>query len=86
VSKPISIPRKNGDYDPKKKMVTMSFKNENFVQPMGRPSMQLGWTLFFPFWGVVGRVIFNFSSLFPMCFLYYLIMPHLNSSSSQLGP
>ncbi len=32
-------------------MVTRSFWNRNFMQPMGSPSIHSWWALIFPFWG-----------------------------------
>ncbi len=48
---------------PRPKMVTNRFENGNFMQPMGRLSMQSWWALVFSFWGggglcVLGGVVF----------------------------
>ncbi len=39
-------------------MVTNSFGNRNFMQPMGRLSMHSWWALVFSFWGEVGWELF----------------------------
>jgi hypothetical protein len=51
MSNPTSTLGRYGGYEPKKKMVMISLKNRNFIQPMGRPNTHSGWALFFPFGG-----------------------------------
>jgi hypothetical protein len=51
-------------------MVTYSFGNRNFMQPMGRLSMHSKCLVFFPFkFWVVGGRFFSFFLLFPTCSL-----------------
>jgi len=63
-------------------MVTNSFENRNFMQPMGSPSMHSWWALIFPFWGSVGvgRVFFFFDLPCSQC------VPNMFSSCSLEVP
>ncbi len=75
-------------YQPRRKMVTNSFGNRNFMQPMGRPKHALKVPCFFSFSvGGGGRIFFHFSlvsNMFPNSQCVPQHVPHSTSLLSQM--
>jgi hypothetical protein len=90
--RPLALINMDHNYVPKSltqplaqaKMVTNSFGNRNFMQPMGRLSMHSWCALVFFFLGGLGELSFAFSSLFPMCSQHVFIVFPWGSPSSQV--